>query len=305
MPNASSRESGQAMVEFVLSAMTFLFAVLGVIQLALVLNAYSLVRYAAYNAARAGIVHNGDIDVMRDAARISMLAVFPRHGRADHIRGFTENYLGALATDDLGLFTYFGEPITEVKVLHKDNMLCGTSITFDDPRAGRDALLTVQVVHQYELVIPLVNRIIFWLHMRYKQGNRYHGEETVDSLAAKTDKMRRTGEFRDIEYRIPLVAHNTMRMQSDYIPSTCITTTTTTTSTTTSTSTSTSTTTSSTSTIVTTTSSTTTTTLRPCQGRCCPGQNNSCTGNNVTCMCDQACRTFNDCCWDAGVSCGW
>ena len=55
-------QTGQAMVEFVIAAITFLFTILGVIQLALVLNARTMVQYSAYNAARAGVVHGGDAD---------------------------------------------------------------------------------------------------------------------------------------------------------------------------------------------------------------------------------------------------
>lgn len=206
------------MVEFTLSAISFLFCILGVIQLAMVLNAYTLVRYAAYNAARAGIVHGGDEGRMLEAARISLLPVFPRHGRADHRRGFTENYLAAKVTDQVPLFNYYwylGERITEVEVKNKQNVGCNSVITFDDPLQAREALITVQVVHRYELVIPLVNRIIFWVYTKFRSGEGHEGA-TIDSVAAKTDKLRRTGSFKDIEYRIPLVAHYTMRMQSDY-----------------------------------------------------------------------------------------
>ena len=200
-------ESGQAMVEFVLSAISFLFCILGVIQ---------LVRYAAYNAARAGIVHSADLAQMREAARISLLAVFPRHGRADHVRGFTENYLGAVATDQNPINTQFLEPITEVRIIDNNSLPSGRVITFDDPVEGQDAILTVQVVHRYELVIPLVNRILYYIYTRIRTLQGYQ-QETINRLSAETDELRRTGSFRDIEYRLPLVAHYTMRLQSDYV----------------------------------------------------------------------------------------
>lgn len=213
-------QSGQAMAEFVLSAVTFLFSILVIIQLALVLNAYTLVRYAAYNAARAGVVHGADPEMMQDAARISLLGIFPRHGRADHVRGFSENYLGAKQTDADPALTPFGEPITDVQILGKDNISCGQTITFDDPAQARDAVITVQVVHRYELVIPLANRIMYWVYTRHRSGEGYQGQ-SVDTLAKTTDQMRRGGEFNDIEYRLPLVAHYTMRMQSDFVRKNC------------------------------------------------------------------------------------
>lgn len=212
-------ESGQAMVEFVLAAITFLFVILGVIQLALFLNAKSLVQYAAYNAARAAAVHGGNREKMEEAARLSLIAIFPRHGRADTAAGFTDNYLGAVASDKLPGLTYFNfdEPITSAKIV---NIPCGSTVTFDDVTQSSDALITVQVVHHYELIIPLVNRIVFLVRKRVKTGGGYHGE-SIDTLAAAADKERRTGTFRDVEFRIPIVAHYTTRMQSDLTPTAC------------------------------------------------------------------------------------
>lgn len=209
-------ERGQAIVEFALIAITFLFTILGVIQLAMCLNAYSLVRYAAYNAARAGVVHGADPDKMHEAARVSLLPIFPRHGRADHIRGLTENYLAAVATDNIPfLFTYFGEKITDVSVVNKDDFSCGDVVTFDDPADAENSLLTVQVVHRYELVIPLVNRILFYIYENWRFGTSV-GNRSLDNAAKVTHQKRTTGTYQNIEYRIPLVAHYTMRMQSDF-----------------------------------------------------------------------------------------
>lgn len=209
-------QSGQALVEFLLSIITFLFVILGVIQLALILNAYTLVRYAAYNSARAGIVHGGDLEKMREAARISLLSIFPRHGRADHLLGITENYLGAKVTDQNQLDD-FDKPITEVTILQNTGIGGGSVVTFDDPADAENAVITVQVIHHYEMVIPLVNRMLYYLYFKFID-DAYEGED-VDQLAAKTDKLRRDGELKDIEFRFPLTAHYTMRMQSDYEPS--------------------------------------------------------------------------------------
>lgn len=207
-------EGGQAIVEFTFIAITFLFVILGVIQLAMVLNAYSMVRYAAYNAARAAIVHGGSPEKMREAARLSLVATFPRHGVADQRRGYMENYYAARDTDHVAGLKYFGKPITSVAVVNHD---CGGVVTFDDPADSDRGLITVQVVHQYQLVIPMVNRMVFWLYHLMDSGGSYGGQ-SLDYIAQQTDKERRGGEFYHIEYRIPLVAHYTMRLQSDYQP---------------------------------------------------------------------------------------
>lgn len=233
------QQSGQAMVEMVLIAITYIFVILGVIQLALVANAYTLVRYAAYNAARAAIVHGGDNKKMKDAARMSLLAVFPVHGRADHLRGTVENYIAAQLTDSNSALTfattkYYFQEITNVKILDSEFRDDGEVVTFDDPADAHKGVVTVQVTHLYELVIPLVNRILFYLHKKII-GNDVIGfvedvaedpvraildddlGRSLDYYAARTHKKRKSGgSLHDIEYRIPIVAHYSMRLQSDY-----------------------------------------------------------------------------------------
>lgn len=212
-------EGGQAMVEFVFSAITFLFVILGVIQMALMLNAYSLVRYAAFNAARAAAVHGGNEDKMKEAARLSLVAMFPRHGRADTAAGFVDNYLGAKVTDSNPLGTVGDGAITQVKILDNNGVSAGGVVTFDDFTEGSKGVITVQVVHYYELVIPLVNRILYYIYKRHQLGlgafGGIIGGDDIIELSATTDKLRRTGLLSGLEYRVPIVAHYTIRMQSD------------------------------------------------------------------------------------------
>ena len=210
-----SAESGQALTEFVIIAITFLFVVLGLMQLAMVLNAQTLTKYAAYNAVRAAIVSSADQGLMEEAARLSLVGTFPRHGVADTRLGFSSNYLAAKAVDRLPAYADSLEPITSVRVTQPSGLPSGTVITFDDPAQADLAVITVQVVHNYELVIPLVNRILFFVYERFRRGESGRGE-SLDALSAQSNVLR-TGRYRDIEYRIPLVAHYTMRLQSDYV----------------------------------------------------------------------------------------
>lgn len=225
-----SAESGQAMVEFVFVAITFLFTILGVIQLAMILNAYALTRYAAYNAARAGVVYGGNEDKMKEAARLSLISIFPRHGRADHLLGMTENYLAAKATDDddnyydytvriNGSDVHRTKKITEVKIIDNRGVGSGEVVTFDDPKQAPKGLITVEVTHQYQMVIPLVNRILFWVYNRFlsqkEGGSGGYAGESLMNLSKETDKLRRSGGLGG-EFRYPLTAHYTMRLQSDY-----------------------------------------------------------------------------------------
>jgi hypothetical protein len=71
-----AREGGQALVEaaIVMPLMTFL--VLGVIQLVMVQHAKIMTEYAAFTAARAGIVWNADPGIMQSAAIISLMPTY-------------------------------------------------------------------------------------------------------------------------------------------------------------------------------------------------------------------------------------
>ena len=73
---ARSREGGQALVEaaIVMPLMTFL--ILGVIQLVMVQHARIMTEYAAFTAARAGIVWNADPGIMQSAAIIALMPTY-------------------------------------------------------------------------------------------------------------------------------------------------------------------------------------------------------------------------------------
>jgi hypothetical protein len=72
----AANDSGQAMVEsaMVIPMMTFL--ILAIIQLVMVQHAKVMTEYAAFNAARAGIVWNADKIIMENAAIISLLPTY-------------------------------------------------------------------------------------------------------------------------------------------------------------------------------------------------------------------------------------
>jgi hypothetical protein len=211
-------QSGQSLVEFLFASITFFFALLGTLQLAFVLNAHSLVRYAAFNAARSAIVYGADRTKMQEAARLSLLAVFPTHGRADSVYGLTQNYLAAkkVAQENnwLGLK---GKPITSVQIINTRGLKPGDVVPFDDPPAADKAVITVQVVHYYELVVPLVNAMVWRIWQRLDEANKK--PLTLDELARDAAKARRRLSAKDREmdsgFRIPLVARYTMVMQSD------------------------------------------------------------------------------------------
>src|SRR5947208_5083704 len=64
----SGTQSGQAAVETAIILPLLTFMVLGIIQLTMIQQASLMTEYAAYQAARAGVVWNGDWHKMEDAA---------------------------------------------------------------------------------------------------------------------------------------------------------------------------------------------------------------------------------------------
>jgi hypothetical protein len=79
---AQGRERGQAAVETAIVLPLMIFIVLGILQLSMMQHARIMTEYAAFNAARAGIVWNGNNERMRDAALVSLL---PTIGRTDSL----------------------------------------------------------------------------------------------------------------------------------------------------------------------------------------------------------------------------
>ncbi len=72
-------ESGQVAVEAALIMPLMVFMTLGIIQLTMIQHAKIMTEYAAFQAARAGIVWNGNNERMHDAAIVALL---PTYGRA-------------------------------------------------------------------------------------------------------------------------------------------------------------------------------------------------------------------------------
>lgn len=72
----SRARRAQAMVESAIVIPLMTFMILGVLQLAMVQHARIMTEYAAFNAARAGIVWNADPWIMENAAIISLLPTY-------------------------------------------------------------------------------------------------------------------------------------------------------------------------------------------------------------------------------------
>ncbi len=157
-------ESGQAVVEaaIVLPAMTFL--VLAILQLTMVQHARIMTEYAAFCAARAGIVYNADNDAMVQATTVALL---PTIGRTDTLRTWATTYAVDLTREKARRLP-FRLPIVRVTVLSPraadftpqlTRHLGGQEIDFDDIRTAADKAnrLQIKVTYLYRMRIPFAN----------------------------------------------------------------------------------------------------------------------------------------------------
>jgi hypothetical protein len=168
-----SRESGQAIVEAALVLPSMIFLLLCAFQLTLLQQARLAVEWAAYCAARTGIVYNMDNGgsngvsdgKMRQAA---VLALLPTYGRTDSVANITRT-LARFTVDDVPM-RLAQLPLVQVVVQNprrQDFNTLGThlnrqEIDFDDlrPAAQTANLLSVQVRYLFELRVPFANWMI-------------------------------------------------------------------------------------------------------------------------------------------------
>lgn len=162
-------ESGQAVVEAAIVLPAMIFLILCAIQITLLQQARLAVEYAAFTAARAGSVMNGNPAPMQQAA---IWAVLPTFGRADSLTALATT-MARFQAQDLVLRT-FGLQQVRVATLNPRRQdfaahthLNGREIDFDDirPTTAPQTLLSLQVRYLYQLRIPFANKMIqtIWL----------------------------------------------------------------------------------------------------------------------------------------------
>ncbi len=192
------------MVEAALILPAFVFVLLLAVQLTQLQRARILADYAAFAAARAGIVMNGDPGRMHDAAALALLpSVGPTDDLADIARTlarFTarEALLPRLGLEPLRILVH--NPVA-ADFRRFGQHLGGLEIDFDDvrPAAADATLLSLEVRYLYELHVPFANRVIqeIWL------------------ASTRTPLPALAGAALAGHFYLPLRAFYTMRMQSN------------------------------------------------------------------------------------------
>jgi hypothetical protein len=191
---------GVAALETAIALPVFIALALGLVQLTLLAHAKLMVEYAAFFAARAGIVWNGNNERMRDAA---LFALLPMHGRTDDLanlvatltdqrvqeRAFRQLPWGSAVPNDVNGAALKG--LVRVDLLHptqanfdevareRGDSRALDEIDFDqaDSAAVRRAgLLKVRLRYWYELKIPLANWLLFVAWYASNAGVRVTGE---------------------------------------------------------------------------------------------------------------------------------
>src|SRR5216683_2096877 len=163
---AMGGEGGQAVVEAAFVLPLTVVLILCTIQIAQLQQARVLVEYAAFNAARAGIVQNGNdgsdgtAGPMHDAAALSLLS---GQGPTDGLGSLARTWAGFRARE--AALRALGLPLVQVFVLNPrrgdfhrfGQHLGGQEIDFDDvrPQAVDASLLSIQVRYLVELRVPL------------------------------------------------------------------------------------------------------------------------------------------------------
>lgn len=163
-------EQGQALVETAVTIMAFLITVLGIIQLSLVMNAKLLTNYAAYCAARAGIVYNGSQQKMEQAAAMALAPLFAKSFSTLPF-GFAKAFGTAaisgevpeVITDIVGMglsVKVLSPPPSRFASNYKGRFFPTLDYVFKSSEDLDDNLLKVEVTYHFPLEIPLVNTIM-------------------------------------------------------------------------------------------------------------------------------------------------
>ena len=199
-------ESGQALVEAALVLPSMVLFLLGAVQLTQLQRARLLADYAAFAAARAGIVMNGDPAKMREAAALALL---PASGPSDGLGALAKTLLRFKAEE--AVLERFGLQPLRIDVhspvaadfAKYGQHLQGKELDFDDVRPGATeaTLLSLELHYLYELKVPLANKVIHsaWMAVQRERGG-------LPGLLAAARAGR---------YYLPLQAFYTMRMQSN------------------------------------------------------------------------------------------
>ena len=241
----SRRESGQAVVETALVLPLTVFMILGLLQLGLLHQGRSMLKYAAFKAVRAGAIHSAKMDVMEKAAVAVLLPVIGHTVQGGEAYSKTNDpaTIGKAWT----LLRDNVHPGTGLKIVHVricnptsqslQGVSGGSSIDFDDMdkmNAAKDeswqeldkGKLIIQLTLNYRMVIPFANMVLWNITRADEIGKGL--VETVrlgPANKAVAGVSQKNAFDADVDpyaaqhkYFLPMRMSFGMRMQSNFFP---------------------------------------------------------------------------------------
>lgn len=178
-------ETGAAIAETALTIMTFLIIILGIIQLTLAINTRLVVNYAAYQAARAGIVHNGDLKKMKTAAVVALSPILA--GSAD-LPGLVQG-LGEAQWLNVKILSPSAARFQDNYKKRFFPELKRYGEAQNDQAWLDENLLVVKVTYHYPLRIPLINQMLSPFFHRIKISATHRMRMQSDAV---TERERST-----------------------------------------------------------------------------------------------------------------
>ncbi len=139
---------GQGVIEAIVALPVFLVLVCLTFQIFFLAIARVQLQYAAFYAARAGIVHDGDIRIMEDTAS-RILAVSPA------LSSFRRGSLKVSLTDPEAPEDYQSNPRPNTQSNPRSDPRSDPSKKLEPNR-----ILTVHLTWEYPLIVPLANRLL-------------------------------------------------------------------------------------------------------------------------------------------------
>ena len=167
----TQRQRGQAIVEYIIIFPILLLLMLGALQFALIYQAKFTLNYAAFMGARQGALKNASMNSIKDGVAAGMAPLFMRTGGAP----FLDDLAKARIISAIEIFN----PLTaKVEIISPtqaafDALKQGSELPNDnlmyrsgdgDGMSIQDAnLLKIKVTYCVKLVVPFVNRMIYFM----------------------------------------------------------------------------------------------------------------------------------------------
>ncbi|MGA0570786.1 TadE/TadG family type IV pilus assembly protein [Variovorax sp. VNK109] len=182
--NATRKQRGQSMVEYLIILPSLLLLVLGTIQFGLLYQIKSQVNYATFAAARQGALKNGSTNAVKDAFGAAMTPLFtPGPTFGDLLRGRAVGAIEAFNPMVTSIKRINPPPDADLKkdqaagllktdpaypgylIIPNDNLLYRPDTVFANSKVNvQDAnLLKIRVTYCAKLIVPLANLVFYSL----------------------------------------------------------------------------------------------------------------------------------------------